>query len=41
VARSFEHGSKNSVPRKRGLHIEQLRHFRASEVTEYNLEVVN
>ena len=45
MARSFQHGSENSGPRKGGggdgAYIEQLRHLRASEVTKYSLEVVN
>jgi hypothetical protein len=43
VARSFQHGSENSGPRKGGggSYIEQLEHLRASEVAEYSLEVVN
>jgi hypothetical protein len=41
VARSFLRGSENSGPRKGGPYIEHLRHLRASEVTEYSLEVAN
>ena len=41
MARSFQHGSENSGPRKEVPYIEKLRNLRPSEVTKNSLEVVN